>query len=133
MKVRSMETPYIIIVLYIFLELFEVQWQKAANMMGMMMRMYRVYHQNILHFFVLHPTFYFAIWLVMSTEYQPAAVIMLLIKTLDLVIKVLFIQQLFERHELPPEMEMMMQAPLHPLLPYIGLALYTPLVFMTLF
>lgn len=128
-----MEIPLTIVIVYIFLELFEVQWQKAKSMLEMLVRMHRVYQQNILSFFLLHPTFYFAIWLVMITDYQPPAIIMLAIKTLDLVIKVVFIQQIFERDELSPEMKMMMQAPLHPLMPYVGLLIYTPLVYLALF
>jgi hypothetical protein len=56
-----------------------------------------------------------------------------LIKTIDLVIKVLLIQQVFEKREMSQEMVMMMQAPLHPLMPYIGLVIYTPLVVFSFF
>jgi hypothetical protein len=128
-----LETLFTVIIVYILLELFEVQWQKAENMMTMMLRMHSYYRKNILLFFILHPTFYFAIWLVMATNYNTAAASMLLIKTVDLVTKILLIRQIFEKREISPEMSMMLHTPLHPLMPYIGLIVYTPLVFMALY
>ncbi len=128
-----METLYTTIIVYIILELFEIQWQKAENMMQMLIRMHMNYQKSILWFFILHPTFYFSIWLVMATDYNTSALLMLLIKTIDLVIKVLLIQQIFEKREISQEMSMMMQAPLHPLMPYIGLVIYTPLVIFSFF
>jgi len=128
-----MNSLYIIFILYILLELFEVQWQKADSMMGMLLRMNNYYQKSILWFFILHPTYYFIIWLVMATNYTAAAITMVVIKTLDLVVKILLIQQVFEKRELSPEMSMMLLAPLHPLMPYIGLLVYTPLLFLSLF
>lgn len=128
-----METLYTTIIVYIILELFEIQWQKAENMMQMLIRMHKNYQKSILWFFVLHPTFYFAIWLALVTDYNTSALLMLLIKTIDLVIKVLLIQQIFEKREISQEMSMMMQTPLHPLMPYIGLVIYTPLVVFAFF
>ena len=70
-----MQTLYTLIIVYILLELFELQWQKAENMMGMLLRMHNYYQKSILWFFILHPTFYFTVWLVMATNYNAAAVI----------------------------------------------------------
>jgi len=41
----------------------------------------------------------------------------------------LLIQQVFEKQELTPEMSEMLVAPLHPLMPYLSVAVYTPLVY----
>lgn len=128
-----MQTLYTLIIVYILLELFELQWQKADTMMGMLLRMNNYYRKSILWFFVLHPTFYFTIWLVMATNYTAPAVTMIVIKTLDLIVKILLIQQIFEKRELSQEMSMMLLTPLHPLMPYIGLLVYTPLLFMSLY
>ena len=127
-----METVYTIMTVYIVLELFEAQWQKADSLMGMLLRMYHHYQKSIVWFLILHPTFYFAIWLAMATDFNAYAAIMLFIKTVDVATKILLIQQVFEKRELSQEMSMLLLAPLNPLLPYIGLVIYPPLVFFSM-
>jgi len=125
-----MESIYTWIVVYILLELYEVQWQKADTLMGMLLRMYQRYRSNMLLFLVMHPTFYFAIWLMMVTNASFGAIALLFIKVVDIATKIVLIQQVFEKKELSQEMSMMMLAPLHPLMPYIGVFVYPPMVYM---
>ncbi|MEA3372271.1 MAG: hypothetical protein U9Q62_01150 [Campylobacterota bacterium] len=127
-----MENLYTLVIVIIMLEVFEVQWQKADSMMGMLLRMHKRYKQSILWFLILHPTFYFTVWFAMVTDYSVAALCMLFIKTVDIATKILLIQQVFEKRELSQEMTMMLLTPLHPLLPYIGLLVYPPMVVMAL-
>ena len=127
-----METIYTIMTAYIVLELFEAHWQKADSLMGMLLRMYHHYQKSIVWFLILHPTFYFTIWLVMATDFNGYAAIMLFIKTVDVATKILLIQQVFEKRELSQEMSMMLLTPLHPVLPYIGLFIYPPLAFFAM-
>jgi len=126
------EAFYTVLFLYVVLELFEIQWQKADSLMGMMLRLHRQYRRSILWFLLLHPTYYFAIWLAMASDYAPAALVMLFVKTVDIATKILMIQQIFEKRELSQEMTVMLLAPLHPLLPYISLFVYTPMVILAL-
>lgn len=128
-----MEDLFTLLLLIILLEIFEVQWQKADSMMGMLLRMHKRYKQSVLWFLILHPTFYFAIWFVMITDYSLASLSLLFIKTVDIATKILLIQQVFEKRELSQEMTMMLLTPLHPLLPYIGLLVYPPLVLIAFF
>ena len=127
-----METLYLLMIGYIALELFEVQWQKADTIIGMLQRIYLRYSQNILLFFILHPTFSFGIWLMMVTKGSTAAIVLLFIKAADIATKIILIQQVFEKKDVPPELESMLSAPLNPIMPYIGLLVYPPLVFMAL-
>ncbi|MDX1295967.1 MAG: hypothetical protein R3302_06860 [Sulfurimonadaceae bacterium] len=127
-----MDTLFALIILYVVLELFEIQWQKAESLMGMMVKLYNHYAKSIVWFLILHPTYYFAIWLALATEYSIAALLMLFIKTVDIATKILLIQQIFEKRELSQEMTLMLLAPLHPLLPYISLVVYTPMVILAL-
>ncbi len=127
-----METLISLVIFYALLELFEIQWQKAESLMGMMLKLYNRYAKSMLWFLILHPTYYFAIWLALATDYSIAALALLFIKTLDLATKILLIQQIFEKKELSQEMTLMLLSPLHPLLPYISLLIYTPLVLLSL-
>ena len=124
-----MENIYLLLIIYIALELFEIRWQKGSNLITMLSKMYRYYKRNIFLFFLMHPTYYFGIGLVMLTDYALSAVILLVIKTIDITTKILLIQQVFEKKELTPEMSAMLIAPLHPLMPYLSVFVYTPLVY----
>lgn len=72
------------ILLFVFLEFYEISWQKAPSIMGMLLRMYKYYSKSIFLFLVMQPTFYFAIGFAMLSNYHPAAMILLLIKLLIL-------------------------------------------------
>lgn len=122
----------LLLLFYIILELFEWQWQRADSMMGMLVKMYKIYNINILLFLLMHPTFIFGIWLVMRSDFSMASVVLLFVKTVDIATKILFIQQIFEKRQLSQEMSMMLLTPLHPLLPFVGLIAYTPMVYLAL-
>jgi hypothetical protein len=124
-----MENIVILLIIYIGLELFEIQWQKADNLIGVLGKLYRYYHKNIILFFLMHPTFYFGIGLAMVTDLAFSAIALVFIKTVDMATKILLIQQVFEKKELSAEMSAMLIAPLHPLMPYLSVLVYTPLVY----
>jgi len=127
-----MENILILLIIYVGLELFEVQWQKADNLIGVLGNLYRYYRKNIILFFLMHPTFYFGIGLAMVTDLAFSAVALLAIKTVDIATKVLLIQQVFEKKELTPEMSAMLLAPLHPVMLYLSVLVYTPLVYFAI-
>jgi len=123
-----METLSLLMIGYIALELFEVQWQKADTIIGMLQRIHQRYSQNILLFFILHPTFSFGIWLMMVTKGSTASIVLLFIKAADIATKIILIQQVFEKKDVPPALESILSAPLNHVMPYIGLLAYPPLV-----
>jgi len=127
-----MENIYILLIIYIALELFEIQWQKAENLIGIIGKLYRYYKKSIILFFLMHPTFYFGLGLAMITDLAFSAVALVFIKTVDIATKVLLIQQIFEKKELSAEMSAMMVTPLHPLISYLSIVVYTPLVYFAL-
>jgi len=127
-----MENIYLLIILYIALELFEIQWQKADTIMNVLGQLYRYYHKNLILFFMMHPTFYFGIALAMITDFSFSALALVFIKTVDMATKILLIQQVFEKKELSVEMSAMLLSPLSPLMPYLSVAVYTPLVYFAI-
>ncbi|MGB5965331.1 MAG: hypothetical protein WBG65_07325, partial [Sulfurimonadaceae bacterium] len=76
-----MENIYLLLIVYIALELFEIQWQKADTLIGILAKLYRYYNKNIILFFLMHPTFYFGIGLAMVTDLAFSAVALVFIKT----------------------------------------------------
>jgi len=124
-----MQNIYYILLIYIALELFEIQWQKADTLMGVLGRLYRYYRKNIFLFFLMHPTYYAAIAIAMLSDLSFSALALIFIKTIDIATKILLIQQVFEKRELTPEMSAMLLAPLHPYMMYLSVVVYTPLVY----
>ena len=116
------------ILLFIILEIYEISWQKAPSIMGMLIRMHKHYSKSILLFLIMHPTFYFAIGFVMLTNYAPSAMILLFIKTFDIATKILLIEQVFKKRELSQELSLILLAPINSFLPYMGLLLYPILI-----
>ena len=119
------------LVLYIFLELYEVQWQKANTMIGMLARMYEQYNKSAFVFLLMNPTFYFAMMFVLISDFNEYAVILLAIKGIDVVTKMILIKKVFIDKNLSEEMTLALLSPIHRLLPYIGLLVYPPLIYLT--
>ena len=120
------------ILLFIILEIYEISWQKAPSIMGMLIRMNKHYSKNILLFLIMHPTFYFAVGFVMLTNYAPSAMILLFVKTFDIATKILLIEQVFKKRELSQELSLILLAPINSFLPYLGLLLYPILILLAI-
>ena len=129
-----MINEYILIytALYIVLELYEVSWQKAPTVMEMLGRMYRYYYKNTFLFLIMHPTFYFAIFFAMQTNYNGYALTLFVIKGVDIVTKMLFIKQVFVDKKISPELAQMLLTPIGKYTPYLGLLIYPPLIWLAL-
>jgi len=123
-----METILALLILFVLFELFEIQWQKAPTMLAMLARMYQRYRQNIFAFFLLHPTYFFAIWLIVYTHSDLPAMLMLFTKTVDIATKIVLMQQVFEKREVSTQLHEMLIAPMQSWMPYVGLAFYPVLV-----
>ncbi len=116
------------ILLFVLLEIYEISWQKAPSIMGMLIRMHKYYQKSIFLFLIMQPTFYFAIGFAMLSNYAPSALILLFIKTFDIATKILLIEQVFKKRELSQELSLILLAPINSFLPYIGLLLYPILI-----
>lgn len=120
------------ILLFAILEVYEISWQKAPSLMGMLFQMHKRYKKSIFLFLIMHPTFYFAIGFAMLSNYNGYALTLLFIKTVDLATKILLIEQVFIKKELSYELSLVLLAPINGFLPYIGLVIYPILIFLTL-
>ena len=124
------DTLFNYLLLYTLLEIYEVWWQKATTMLGMLARMYEHYRQNIFVFLLMHPTFYFFALFMLFTNYNGYAVALFVIKGVDIATKMVLIKKVFIEKELSEEMSVALLTPLHFLMPYIGLVIYPPLIYM---
>lgn len=120
------------VLLFVFLELYEITWQKAPSIMGMVIRMHRYYSKSIFLFLLMQPTFYFSIGFVMLSDYNIYAIILLFLKTVDVATKILLIEQVFTKRELSEDLSLILLAPINSFLPYLGLLIYPPLILLAL-
>ncbi len=120
------------ILLFVLLEFYEISWQKAPSIMGMLIRMHKYYSKSIFLFLIMQPTFYFAIGFAMLTDYNISAMILLFIKTADIATKILLIEQVFKKRELTQELSLILLAPINSFLPYMGLVLYPVLIVLSI-
>ena len=120
------------IILFIMLESYEIYWQKAPTIMGMLLRMYKQYRKSIFLFLLMQPTFIFAVGFTMINDYNPYTMILMFIKTADIATKILLIEQVFSKKEVSHEISMILIAPVNNFLPYIGFIAYPPLIYMAL-
>jgi hypothetical protein len=112
------------VLLFMILELYEVTWQKAPTVMGMISRMNKYYSKSIFLFLIMHPTFYFSIGFAMLTDYNIFAIILLFLKTADIATKILLIEQIFKKKKLSHELSLALLTPINNFLPYVGLFIY---------
>ena len=78
----------------------------------------------------MHPTFYFAIMFMIVSDYNEYAVMLFLIKGVDIATKIVLIQKVFIEKELSEEMTLALLTPLNKYMPYMGLLVYPPLIYM---
>jgi len=124
------EVAFNYIILFIFLEVYEVQWQKANTLIGMLARMYEHYKKSIFIFLIMHPTFYFAIGFMILTDFNVYAVTLFSIKAVDIATKIVLIKKVFIDKEMSTEMTMALVAPLNKYLPYIGVWAYPLCIYL---
>lgn len=118
------------VLLFVFLELYEITWQKAPSIMGMLVRMHKYYSKSIFLFLIMQPTFYFSIGFAMLSDLNMYAIILLFLKTVDVATKILLIEQVFTKRELSAELSLILLAPINNFLPYMGLFIYPALIIL---
>ena len=120
------------VLLFVLLEFYEISWQKAPSIMGMLIRMHKYYAKSIFLFLLMQPTFYFSICFAMLSDFSPYAIILVFIKTADIATKILLIEQVFVKRELSQELSLILLAPINSFLPYMGLVVHPILIVLAL-
>lgn len=115
---------------FVLFESYEIYWQKAKSLMGMLAKMHHYYNKSIFLFLLMQPTFYFAIGFAMLTNFSASAMILAFIKTADVLTKILLIEQIFIKKEFSKDLSVALQSPIPQVLPYMGLLLYPPLIYL---
>ncbi len=117
----------------ILLELFEVYMQYASTLYGVMEKLYKWYSKSIFLFFLIHPAFYFTLFVVILTGRLNIYIIILLVfKVFDLFYKLELIKKIFIQEDIPQSLRDMLGWKIPSWFFLMGAGLYPPLLFYAL-
>ena len=120
------------VLLYVLLEAYEIWWQKAGTLLGILARMYAQYSKNIWIYLLMQPTFYFAMVFMMLCDYNIHSIILFSIKATDVLTKLILIKKVFVEREVSSELSQVLLTPINQLFIYMGLILYPALIVLAL-
>ncbi len=87
--------------LFIALELFEANWQKANTLYGLLENNYKVYKKNLILYFLLNTTFIYTIFLIFKYQafYNSGQFLfwmsaIFIMKSLDILFKIILLQKI---------------------------------------
>lgn len=120
------------VLLYFFLEAYEIWWQKAQTLLGILAKMYHYYRGNVWIFFLMQPTFYFSMIFMMMCDYNLYSVILFSLKGSDVLTKIILMKKVFIDKKVEREISELIVAPIPQFLLYTGLLLYPILIIMAL-
>lgn len=119
------------LMMLIFLEIFELLWQKGATFQEYLKNLFYFYNKGAMFFILLHPTFYFSLFCQMLFDnYSVLATLLTLIKFFDITFKISLMDKLYKNKDLGFFKEAVQEnLPLPKYLKSSGLILYPILFF----
>jgi len=122
-----------LITIMIVLELMEASLQKSNTLGEMIEKLYVYYNKSIFLFFMIHPTFYFTLFVSLYLNIVNFYIIaILLIKTFDIFFKIELIKQRYIQKDMDKELEGMLNLQMAPWMILLGVFMYVPLLFMAI-
>jgi len=129
-----MEVVTNIIIMMIALEMLEIYLHRADTVGDMLDKLYGYYKRSIFLFFMVHPTFYFVIFVSIYLNILDFYIIViLLIKTFDMFFKIEMMRQRYIFNSMDSELSEILTLKMTSLMAYLGLFTYVPLLFMAIY
>lgn len=129
-----MEVVTNIIIMMIALEMLEIYLHRADTVGDMLDKLYGYYKRSIFLFFMVHPTFYFVIFVSLYLNILDFYIIViLLIKTFDMFFKIEMMRQRYIFNRMDSELSEILTLKMTSLMVHLGLFTYVPLLFMAIY
>ena len=128
-----MSYELILFILFILAEVFEMLWQKSPTLLSMLEKIYSYYQKSPYLLYLMHPSYILSLYIFYISQYNLWVLLILAVKSIDIIFKVQLIHKHFVLDELNPEIKAMLSLPLHPIMLTMGLMLYPYLLYMALF
>jgi len=123
-----------IILLMVALEILEANLQTASTIGLMIDRLYSYYKKSVFLLFLVHPTLYFVLLVSIATKtFNIYIIIILVIKVFDILFKIEMIKQKYIDKKVDIELVPILDMPITPLMHYLGVLMYVPLLILGLF
>ena len=125
-----MDNALLLTSLLLFLELFEAFMQRSGTLYGVMKNLYSWYRKSIFLFFLMHPAFYFILFVVIATDTLNIYMIAILtLKIFDLFYKLELIKKIFIKQDVPQDLAAMLEWQIPSWFFLMGVLLYPPLLY----
>jgi hypothetical protein len=125
-----MDNALLLTSLLLFLELFEAFMQRSGTLYGVMKNLYSWYRKSIFLFFLMHPAFYFILFVVIATDTLNIYMIAILtLKIFDLFYKLELIKKIFIKQDVPQDLAAMLEWQIPSWFFLMGALLYPPLLY----
>jgi hypothetical protein len=122
-----------LILLFIALELLEASWQRASTLMGSLAKSYYFYNKSIFLLLFMHIGYLYTLYIVLALDILNWPVFfILLLKTMDIFMKINLIQKIFVRKEAEDGFILMLESPTPWWYYLIGVATYPWLLCMAM-
>ena len=124
---------FTVVAILVMLELFEAYMQRSDTLYGVMEKLYVWYSKSIFAFFLIHPAFYYTLFVVIVTDILNIYMILLLtLKVFDLFYKIELIKTIFIKQNIPADLTAMLEWKIPQWFFLMGVGLYPPLLFYAL-
>jgi len=128
-----MENALSLTLILVFLELLEVMIQRADTLYGAIERLYAWYRKSIFLFFLVHPGFYFVLFVVIATDILNVYMIIIIVmKVFDLFYKIELIKMLFIKQNISSDLAAMLKWKIPSWFFLTGVVLYPLLLYYAL-
>ncbi|RLA70529.1 MAG: hypothetical protein DRG30_09165 [Epsilonproteobacteria bacterium] len=128
-----MNTLILSVLTLIIFELLEAWWQRSDTMLGVLANGYHYYQKSIFLFLLMHPSFYFVLFVILSTQILNGwMVTILLLKSVDIFFKITMMQNIFVKNQIDELLGSFLEEPLSPWIFLTGVSLYPFLLFYVL-
>ncbi len=128
-----MENIFMLVAILVMLELLEAYTQRSDTLYGVTEKLYGWYSKSIFFFFLMHPAFYFTLFVVIITDILNIYMILLLtFKVFDLFYKLELIKKIFIQQNVTQDLAQMLEWKIPSWFFLMGVGLYPPLLFYAL-
>ncbi len=128
-----MEIVIQIVIIMIFLEIFELYIQKADTLRDMIDNLYSYYNKSVFLFFLIHPTFYYVLGVTIYFDsFNFYSITILLLKVFDLFFKISLIKERYYEPVMDEELEKMMELKMTLGVKFLSPLTYVPLLYLSL-
>jgi hypothetical protein len=95
------EEVQLFLLMLIFLEIFELSWQRGSNFRDYIKNLFYFYKKGTILFILLHPTLYFIIFSqIFLQNYSILSIVLVMIKVFDLGFKISLMDKIFNNKDL---------------------------------